>query len=231
MSGDVDQAAGRCQEILQCHWEQDHAGDIHQAVAVAGAPGRRVHEWRAKSATLAEIDPPALVEAFNAWLDDRMIEAINRPAEDRSLLEIEADAALYFATPTSPTIDYVDTQWRLVHDVPGLIRRVRALARLVRAKTAGQVHVRPDHPGVGKTIIGYRVTIDGNAYALDPADVVTIGANAPAPSVYVTPGHPVKAGAGYDCNCGECLARRREIVDAHTSLCECADCTDYRRPS
>ena len=23
--------------------------------------------------------------------------------------------------------------------------------------------------------------------------------------VYVTPGHPVKAGAGYDCNCGECL--------------------------
>lgn len=24
----------------------------------------------------------------------------------------------------------------------------------------------------------------------------------------VTPGHPVKAGAGYDCACGECLHRR-----------------------
>lgn len=25
---------------------------------------------------------------------------------------------------------------------------------------------------------------------------------------YVTPGHPVKDGAGYDCNCGECLYQR-----------------------
>lgn len=25
---------------------------------------------------------------------------------------------------------------------------------------------------------------------------------------YVTPGHPTKAGAGHDCNCGECLAVR-----------------------
>ena len=27
--------------------------------------------------------------------------------------------------------------------------------------------------------------------------------------VYVTPGHPVRAGAGYDCACGECLAVRK----------------------
>jgi hypothetical protein len=267
MSGDVDQAAGRCQEILQCHLEPDHAGR-HQAVAVADAPGQRVHEWRAKSAPifapisvslmldpkdartftdadaaslgllvieaarrkLAETDPlPAGVEAFNAWLDDRMTEAVNRPAEDRSLLEIEADAALYFATPTSPTIDYVDTQWRLVHDVPGLIHKIRALTKLVRAKTAGQVHITRDHPGVGKTILGYRVTDDIGTRYFDPADVVIIVADPPTPSVYVTPGHPVKAGAGYDCNCGECLARRREIVDGHTTLCECTDCTDYRR--
>ena len=31
----------------------------------------------------------------------------------------------------------------------------------------------------------------------------------PEPSQYVTPGHPTKAGAGYDCNCGECLHQRR----------------------
>ena len=27
-------------------------------------------------------------------------------------------------------------------------------------------------------------------------------------TVYVTPGHPTRAGAGYDCSCGECLHHR-----------------------
>lgn len=27
--------------------------------------------------------------------------------------------------------------------------------------------------------------------------------------IYVTPGHPVKDGAGYDCHCGECLYQRK----------------------
>ena len=30
-------------------------------------------------------------------------------------------------------------------------------------------------------------------------------------AVYATPGHPVAAGAGYDCNCGECFSRRSWI--------------------
>lgn len=30
----------------------------------------------------------------------------------------------------------------------------------------------------------------------------------PIPQVITAPGHPVKAGAGYDCSCGECLALR-----------------------
>lgn len=36
--------------------------------------------------------------------------------------------------------------------------------------------------------------------------------------VYVTRGHPTKKGAGYDCNCGECLSRR---------ICTCTNwCSD-----
>jgi hypothetical protein len=31
---------------------------------------------------------------------------------------------------------------------------------------------------------------------------------------YVTPGHPVKDGAGYDCQCGQCLAARAEQARA-----------------
>jgi hypothetical protein len=27
---------------------------------------------------------------------------------------------------------------------------------------------------------------------------------------YVTPGHPVKDGAGYDCHCGDCLYKRTQ---------------------
>ena len=30
---------------------------------------------------------------------------------------------------------------------------------------------------------------------------------------YVTPGHPVKAGAGYDCGCGQCLAVRAVLTE------------------
>ena len=29
---------------------------------------------------------------------------------------------------------------------------------------------------------------------------------------YVVPGHPVKDGAGYDCQCGECLLRRQGVL-------------------
>jgi hypothetical protein len=31
---------------------------------------------------------------------------------------------------------------------------------------------------------------------------------------YVTPGHPVKDGAGYDCHCGECLYQRTQRGEA-----------------
>lgn len=31
---------------------------------------------------------------------------------------------------------------------------------------------------------------------------------------YITPGHPTKAGAGYDCNCGQCLAVRTATHEA-----------------
>ena len=31
---------------------------------------------------------------------------------------------------------------------------------------------------------------------------------------YVTPGHPVRAGAGYDCCCGECVHRRALLLAA-----------------
>lgn len=36
------------------------------------------------------------------------------------------------------------------------------------------------------------------------------------------PGHPVRAGAGYDCCCGECLARRALLLAA------LADAAEYR---
>lgn len=34
--------------------------------------------------------------------------------------------------------------------------------------------------------------------------------------VYVTPGHPVKDGAGYDCNCGECLYQRERSGESQS---------------
>lgn len=46
-------------------------------------------------------------------------------------------------------------------------------------------------------------------YAHSIGKPVTCLEDGPEPAVYVTPGHPVRAGAGYDCNCGECLYRRR----------------------
>jgi hypothetical protein len=151
--GDVDQAAGRCQEILQCHWEQDHAGDIHQAVAVADAPGQRVHEWRAKS-----------------WLDETLARLEKTAYPDRAFDEIEADAATYFLSPTSPAVNYDDMRRRLVHDVPGLLARIRLLLKQRREA----VDVTHAHPGIGTTILGYQVTIDGAEYRLDPRDVVTL---------------------------------------------------------
>ena len=43
---------------------------------------------------------------------------------------------------------------------------------------------------------------------------------------YVTPGHPVKAGAGYDCNCGQCLSARRQTEKPITPMWEAMDCPD-----
>lgn len=41
----------------------------------------------------------------------------------------------------------------------------------------------------------------------------------------VTPGHPVKAGAGYDCACGECLAMRNGLGD--WGYCAATGCETY----
>jgi len=41
---------------------------------------------------------------------------------------------------------------------------------------------------------------------------------------YVTPGHPVQAGAGYDCSCGECLHRRG--LQAQQSAGYCSQCEE-----
>ena len=41
------------------------------------------------------------------------------------------------------------------------------------------------------------------------------------------PGHPTQAGAGYDCNCGECLslpARREQAESVARDLWACEDC-------
>jgi len=40
----------------------------------------------------------------------------------------------------------------------------------------------------------------------------------PMTRAYVTPGHPVQSGAGYDCNCGQCLSVRAVLAEREREL-------------
>jgi hypothetical protein len=171
-----DIAAGRCQAMLQCHREFDHPGN-HDAIADQNPTDPMHVKWPATavpifapisvSLMLDSNDARTFTDADAASLGLHVIDAARRKlAEgrqttyDRSLLEIEADYALYFAAPTSPTIDYVDTQWRLVHDIPGLLQRIRLLL-----KQRGDTRI------IDETVIGYRVRVEGHEYMLRPEDV------------------------------------------------------------
>lgn len=69
--------------------------------------------------------------------------------------------------------------------------------------------------------------LNDELYALNPKEPETSWDSLPADwraaamtAPYVTPGHPVMAGAGYDCSCGECLYRRSLQAQQLCSLCE-----------